>query len=58
MDEKYDNGSLLNSGSVADRRAAYLAGTPRSIGRGGHHGNLLPDLNLIVLLKSKTKNRA
>jgi|GEM_PF-2237228 len=33
---------ILNYHSVADRRAAYLAGTSRSVGRGWRFSHLLP----------------
>ena len=37
-------GGLLNYRSVADRRAVYLAGMCRSVGRGWPKSHLLPDL--------------
>jgi hypothetical protein len=39
---------LLNNRSPADRRAPYLVGTSRSVGRGRPTSHLLPDLRSVM----------
>lgn len=41
---------------VADRRAAYLVGMGRSVGRGGHNGYFLLDLSLHSPFKKEDDN--